>query len=209
MYHHIAVSPPDADAVRRDLSVPPEAFEHQLQYLVEEGYTSLALSDLLHHLARGASLPAKPIILTFDDGYRDVYTEAFPLLRGYGMIGNIFVITGLIDQEHTEYLSWSQVEEMHRAGMQFGSHSYSHPDLRGQSAEYLVWQILGSKEAIEQRTQEPVRFFSYPSGRYDPLVVEILHSARFWGAVTPLGGMCFLAAWAYLAWALYRSRGPG
>lgn len=188
MYHHIIVPPRDADAVRRDLSLPPEAFEHQLQYLAEEGYTSLTLSDLLHHLARGAPLPAKPIILTFDDGYRDVYTEAFPLLREHGMTGTIFLITGLIDEERAEYLSWDQVKEMQRAGIQFGSHSYSHPDLRGQSAEYLVWQILGSKEAIEQRIQEPVRFFSYPSGRYDPLVVDILHSAHFWGAVTTSQG---------------------
>lgn len=189
MYHHIALPPPDADAVRRDLSLPPEAFEQQLQYLVEEGYTSLALSDLLHHLARGAPLPDKPIILTFDDGYRDAYAEALPLLQEYGMIGTVFLITGFIDEENAEYLSWTQVKEMHRAGMQFGSHSYSHPDLRGQSVEYLVWQILGSKEAIEERIQEPVRFFSYPSGRYDPLVVHILHSAHYWGAVITSQGM--------------------
>jgi len=189
MYHHVAPPPPDADAIRRDLSLSPEAFEEQLQYLVEEGHTSLALSDLVHHLARGAALPTKPIILTFDDGYRDVYVEAFPLLQEYGMIGTFFLITEFIDEAYTEYLSWAQVREMHRAGMQFGSHSYSHPDLRGQSAEYLVWQIVGSQEAIEQRIQEPVRFFSYPSGRYDPSVIDVLHSAHFWGAVTTLQGM--------------------
>jgi peptidoglycan/xylan/chitin deacetylase (PgdA/CDA1 family) len=189
MYHHIALPPPEADMIRHDLSLPPEAFEQQLQYLVEEGYTSIMLSDLIHHLARGLTLPAKPIILTFDDGYRDAHTEAFPLLQEYGMIGTVFLITGFIDQEGTEYLSWAQVEEMHRAGMQFGSHSYNHPDLRGQPDEYLVWQILGSKEAIEQRIREPVRFFSYPSGRYDSLTVEVLQSAHYWGAVTTNQGM--------------------
>lgn len=189
MYHHIAHPPPDADAVRCDLSLPPEAFEQQLQYLVERGYTSITLSDLLHHLARGAPLPPKPIILTFDDGYRDAYTEAFPLLQRYGMTGTFFLITGFIDRADPEHLSWAQVREMHRAGMQFGSHTYTHPDLRDQPVEYLVWQILGSKEAIELRIREPVRFFSYPSGRYDQRVIDVLRSAHFWGAVTSHQGM--------------------
>ncbi|MEA3345686.1 MAG: polysaccharide deacetylase family protein [Chloroflexota bacterium] len=189
MYHHIASPPPDADAVRRDLSLPPEAFERQLQYLVEQGYTSITLSDLIHHLARGAPLPPEPIILTFDDGYRDVYTEAFPLLRRYGMTSTFFLITSFIDQGERDYLSWAQVKEMHRAGMEFGSHTYTHPDLRGKPIEYLVWQILGSKEAIEQRIQEPVRFFSYPSGRYNRQTVEILRSAHFWGAVSTQQGV--------------------
>ena len=184
MYHHIALPPPDADPVRRDLSLPPEAFEEQLQYLVKQGYTSITLSDLIHHLARGAPLPPKPVILTFDDGYRDAYTEAFPLLQKYGMTGTFFLITGFIDQGRPEYLSWAQVKEMHRAGMQFGSHTYTHPDLRGKPVEYLIWQILGSKEAIELRIQEPVRFFSYPSGKYDQLTEKVLRSAHFWGAVT-------------------------
>ena len=189
MYHHIALPPPDADAVRRDLSLPPEVFEQQLQYLVEQSYTSITLSDLIHHLARSAPLPPKPIILTFDDGYRDTYTEAFPLLQRYNTTGTFFLITGFIDQGEPDYLSWAQVKEMHRAGMQFGSHTYTHPDLRDKPVEYLVWQILGSKEAIELRIREPVRFFSYPSGRYDQQTIDILRSAHFWGAVTSHQGM--------------------
>ena len=183
-YHHIAIPPPDADAVRVDLSLPPEAFRQQLQYLVEQGYTTITLSDLIHHLARGAPLPPKPIILTFDDGYCDAYTRAFPLLQRYGLSGTFFLVTGFIDQEHPEYLSWAQVKEMHRAGMRFGSHTYTHPDLRDKPVEYLVWQILGSKEAIELRIREPLRFFSYPSGGYHQLTIDILRSAHFWGAVT-------------------------
>ena len=170
--------------MRTDLSLPPDAFRQQLQYLVEEGYTTVTLSDLIQHLARGAPLPPKPIILTFDDGYRDAYTDAFPLLQRYGMSGTFFLITSFIDREDPEYLSWAQVKEMHRAGMQFGSHSYEHVDLRDKPVEYLVWQILGSKEAIELRIQEPVRFFSYPSGRYDQLTIDVVRSAHFWGAVT-------------------------
>lgn len=189
MYHHIALPPYDADAVRRDLSLPPGVFEQQLQYLVKQGYTSITLSDLIQHLTRGAPLPPEPVILTFDDGYRDAYTEAFPLLQEHGMSGIFFLTTGFIDRGDPNYLSWAQVQEMHGARMQFGSHTYTHPDLRDKSVEYLVWQILGSKEAIEQRIHEPVRFFSYPSGRYDQRTVDVLRSAHFWGAVTTHQGM--------------------
>ena len=184
MYHHISVPPPDADDVRRDLSVTPQDFEDQLRYLKKAGYHSITLSDLIYYLATGKRLPRKPIILTFDDGYRDNYTHAYPLLKKYGFVGTFFLITAPIDQENEEYLSWDQVKEMSAGGMEFEPHTYTHPDLSGQPVDYIVWQIMASKEAIEERTGKMARFFSYPSGRYDQQVVDILLSAHFWGAVT-------------------------
>jgi peptidoglycan/xylan/chitin deacetylase (PgdA/CDA1 family) len=80
------------------------------------------------------------------------------------------------------------VKEMHQAGMEFGSHSYRHLDLSGRDVDFLVYEILGSKEAIEERTGEPVHFFSYPSGRYDELTIRVVDSANFWGAVTTQWG---------------------
>jgi peptidoglycan/xylan/chitin deacetylase (PgdA/CDA1 family) len=73
---------------------------------------------------------------------------------------------------------------MSAGGMEFEPHTYTHPDLSGQPVDYIVWQILASKEAIEERTGKTARFFSYPSGRYDQQVVDVLRSAHFWGAVT-------------------------
>jgi len=184
MYHHIADPPPDADPIRRDLSVSPQAFEDQLRYLVKAGYQPLTLGDLTYHLALGAPLPEKPIILTFDDGYEDNYTNAYPLLKKYGFVGTFFIVTEPVDKGQAGYMSWAQIEIMSTGGMEIGSHSYTHPNLRGKSVDYIIWQALGSKEAIEARLQQPVRFFSYPSGRYDQQVVNVLHSAHFWGAVT-------------------------
>jgi peptidoglycan/xylan/chitin deacetylase (PgdA/CDA1 family) len=184
MYHHIADPPPDADPIRRDLSVSPQAFEAQLRYLVGAGYQPLTLRDLTYHLALGAPLPEKPIILTFDDGYEDNYTNAYPLLKKYGFVGTFFIVTEPVDKGRAGYMSWAQIEIMSSGGMEIGSHSYTHPDLRGKSVDYIIWQALGSKEAIEARIQQPVHFFSYPSGRYDQQVVNVLHSADFWGAVT-------------------------
>jgi peptidoglycan/xylan/chitin deacetylase (PgdA/CDA1 family) len=184
MYHHIAVPPPDADDVRRDLSVTPQDFEEQLRYLKKAGYHPITLRDLIYYLTIGQRLPRKPIILTFDDGYLDNYIHAYPLLRKYGFVGTFFLVTAPIDEGHEEYLSWDQVKEMSVDGMEFEPHTYTHPDLRGQPVDYVVWQIMASKEAIEERTGKTARFFAYPSGKYDQQVVDVLRSAYFWGAVT-------------------------
>lgn len=183
MYHRIDDPPPGADAIRRDLSVRPKSFEAQLQYLKQEGYQSISLNDLALHLTVGKPLPPRPVILTFDDGYADAYTHAFPLLSRYGFEGTFFLISGPIDAENPDFLSWDQVKEMHAAGMRFEPHSYDHPDMRGRDFDFLVFQILAPKEAIEARTGETCRFFAYPSGRYDQFVIDVLRSAHFWGGI--------------------------
>ena len=197
MYHHIADSPPGADPIRRDLSVSPQAFEAQLRYLVEAGYRPITLRDLIYHLTLGASLPEKPVILTFDDGYENNYTNAYPLLKKYGFVGTFFIVTEPVDRGRAGYMSWAQIEIMSTGGMEIGAHSSTHPDLRGKSVDYIIWQAVGSKEAIEARIQQPVRFFSYPSGRYDEQVVNVLHSANFWGAVTIETGTDQSSRWPF------------
>jgi peptidoglycan/xylan/chitin deacetylase (PgdA/CDA1 family) len=183
MYHHVDNPPPRADAIRRDLSVLPDNFEKQLRYLREQGYEGITLHDLALHLTVGKPLPAKPIVLTFDDGYADAYTQAFPLLQHYGFVGTFFLISAPIDAQNPDFLSWDQVKEMHAAGMKFEPHSYDHPDMRNRDFDFVVFQILAPKEAIEARTGETCRFFAYPSGRYDQFVIDVLRSAYFWGAV--------------------------
>jgi len=184
MYHYVSKPPKGAGAIRVDLSVPPERFEEHLQYLRDEGYATITLRDLCLALQMWHPLPERPIIITIDDGYRDAYTDAFPLLLKYGFRGTFFLITSFIDEERPEHLTWQQVIEMDAAGMDMEAHSYTHPDLRNQSVDYLVWQILGPKEAIEARTHKPVCFFAYPSGKYDQQVIKVLRSANYWGAVT-------------------------
>ena len=188
MYHHIAAPPPNADALRYDLSVPPAMFEAQLRYLRRERYESITLNDLALYLTVGKPLPPKPIILTFDDGYRDAYTHAFPLLKRYGFTGTFFLISEPIDNNDPDFLSWAEVEEMHAAGMKFEPHSYNHPDMRGRGFDFVVFQILAPKEAIEARTGETCRFFAYPMGRYDQFVIDVLRSAYFWGGVLTAQG---------------------
>lgn len=183
MYHYISVPPADADIYRRDLSVTPADFEAQLAWLRSQGYQSITLNDLVYHLSLGWPLPDRPVILTFDDGYRDNYTNAFPLLEKYGYVGTFFLVTAPIDFGDPAYMSWEMVKEMHRAGMDFQPHGYRHFDLHGKDIDFLIFEILAPKEAIEARIGETTYFFSYPSGSYDHQTVAVLQSAYFWGAV--------------------------
>jgi len=182
MYHHIAVPGPNADAVRRDLSVSPAAFEAQMAYLASHGYRTVSLLDLFEHLQGGQALPERPIILTFDDGYDDNYTNAYPILRRYGLQGTFFIITGLVGQPG--YLTWEQAREMRRGGMSLESHTCTHPDLAKSAPWYVDKEIKEAKAVLERELGGPVLFFSYPSGKYNAAAIAALQANGYLGAVT-------------------------
>ena len=188
MYHYISTPPANADRYRLDLSVSPENFEAQLNYLAENGYKTISLYDLHANLSSGAPLPPKPIVLTFDDGYRDAYIQAFPLLRKYGMVGTFFVVSDFANSDNPGYMRWPEIQEMSNAGMSIESHSRSHIDLRNRDYQKLGWETLGPLEAIEHYTGKRPRFFCYPFGRYDANVIKVLRTEYMLGAVTTAHG---------------------
>lgn len=188
MYHYLSEPPAGADIYRRDLSVTPSLFAQHLDRLLAEGYTTLRLDDLLLHLTQGTPLPPKPVILTFDDGYRDNYVNAFPLLRERGMTATFFIVTDFIDLQRPEYLSWEMVRDMYAGGMAIESHGRNHASLANRDADYLVWQALGSLETIEFELGVRPRFVSYPAGDYDENTIRIFQSANYWAGVTTKQG---------------------
>ena len=184
MYHYVSELPPSADGYRIDLTVLPEDFDAQLQYLADAGYHTITLTDLYLHLNQAVPLPEKPIVLTFDDGYRDAYEVVFPALLDYGFTATFFALATPTHFESPAYLTWAQMKEMADAGMEIQAHGRDHVDLRGRSYDYLVYQTLGIQEAIQQHTGRLPRFFCYPSGKRDANVIAVLKSAGYWGAVT-------------------------
>ncbi len=188
MYHYLSVPPEGADKYRIDLSVSPEDFRAQMQYLADNGYTPIDLYDLSRAITSKADLPAKPIIITLDDGYRDNYVNGLPVLRELGFTATIFLATDFLDQGHPGYLTWDMVHEMSAAGIRFEPHSKSHSDLSGRGRDFLVWEMLGSQETIAAHIGYTPRYFAYPSGRYDDTAMQVLEELGFWGAVTTLGG---------------------
>ncbi len=188
MYHYISEPPPDADVYRLDLSVTPDQFRQQLAWLKENGYATIDLYDLSQAIVNHAELPAKPVLLTFDDGYVDIYQNAFPILQEFGYQGTFFIITDFIDKGREGYLTWPMIEEMARAGHRIESHSRTHPDLRGLPRDALIWEILGSQETLAAHIGYTPRYFCYPGGDYDDATLQILRELDFWGAVTTAYG---------------------
>ena len=188
MYHYLSDPPPGADRYRRDLSVPPALFEQHLAYLREQGYQAITLYDLLYHLTQGAPLPERPVIITFDDGYRDNYENAFPLLEEYGFDATFFVLIEVTNQGEAEYLTWDMLREMHAAGMDIECHARVHENLPENDDARLIWQVLGCREAIEKELGQRPRFVAYPSGRFDERVAAIFASDNYWGGITTQQG---------------------
>jgi peptidoglycan/xylan/chitin deacetylase (PgdA/CDA1 family) len=189
MYHYISDPPPGSDKYRLALSVTPVHFDAQMSYLKQAGYRTITLYALYDYLTQGKPLPEKSIILTFDDGYMDAFTLAMPILQKHGFVGTFFILTGPADRGGAGgYLTWEQIRAMTAAGMDIELHSREHYDLRNRSNDFLVNQIAGGKEAIEAHIARPVRWFAYPSGRYDAAVERVLASAGFWGAATTIPG---------------------
>ena len=189
MYHYISDPPEDADKYRLDLSTSPAAFREQMQYLVDNGYETVDLYDMSLAIANKAELPAKPVIITLDDGYRDNYENAFPILQELGLKATFFVTTEFIDQMNPNYMDWAMVEEMAAAGMRVEPHSKTHPDLTIHDREQIIWEVLGSQETIASHTGFRPRYFAYPGGRYNDEVINIVSELDFWGAVTTANGL--------------------
>lgn len=170
------------DASGSVLSTPPDVFATQMHILVEGGVRVVPLADLPRVASeRPASHPV--VALTFDDGFRNVYEHALPVLVALGLPATVFVVTdycgrtsswpgqlaGLVQRP---LLGWPEIREMARAGIAFGSHSRSHADLRRLDAGEIETEMIGSKGAIEDSLGQPVNTFAYPFGAEDARVRE-------------------------------------
>lgn len=188
MYHYISVPPVNADKYRLSLSVTPVTFRNQMQFLVDNGYETVDLYDLSLAIVGEGELPEKPVIITVDDGYRDNYENAFPILQELGLRATFFVATEFVDQHNPNYMDWVMIEEMAAAGMRFEPHSKTHPDLTLRDRAFIIWEVLGSQETLEAHIGYRPRYFAYPSGRYNEEVLAIVEELDFWGAVTTEAG---------------------
>jgi peptidoglycan/xylan/chitin deacetylase (PgdA/CDA1 family) len=189
MYHYVSDLPEGADATRTDLTLTPATFAAHMEYLFYQGYTPVSLYALDDALLTGTPLPAKPVVLTFDDGYVDHYTNVLPVLQQYGYTGTFFIITGTADAENPEHLSWTQITSMAEAGMDMESHTKTHPDLRGRDYDFLTYQLLGSIESLQAFTGKTPHMFAYPVGNYDDAVLGVLKTLPVWRAVTTERGV--------------------
>ena len=187
MYHYIRVNPNRHDTLGADLSVTPQHFAAQMALLVAAGYRTITLDDLVAALRDGRPLPPHPVILTFDDGYADFYSSAYPILARDGLRATSFVITGRVDRPG--YLTWGQMRTMEAGGLvQFESHTVDHVELPYVSLVKAEYELNASRAALEQHLGVPIDFFCYPSGRYNAQVETLVARAGYEAAVTTQPG---------------------
>lgn len=189
MYHYISQPPENADKYRRDLSISPNGFKAQMQYLVDQGYETIDLYDLSLAIVGKKELPPKPVIVTMDDGYRDNYENAFPILQELGLKATFFIVTEFVDLGNPNYMDWRMIEEMAAAGMRFEPHSKTHPNLTGHERDFIIWELLGSAETLEAHIKYRPRYLAYPGGWYNDEIQQIVAELDFWGAVTTAYGL--------------------
>lgn len=182
MYHHVGDLPPGADAIRRGLTVSRDDFAAQLGWLANHGYHSVTLRDLYLALTYGNPLPDKPVVLTFDDGYRDNFTVALPLLHEHGFRGTFFIISGMVGRD--DYMTWKQIAQARAEGVEIGSHSVDHADLAKLRGGQLDRELVEAKRTLAATLSVPVDFFCYPAGKYDATTIERARAAGYLMAVT-------------------------
>jgi peptidoglycan/xylan/chitin deacetylase (PgdA/CDA1 family) len=186
LMYHVVGSPP-AGAPYPDLYVPRADFAAEVSWLVRHGYRAVTLQRVFDSWRGAATLPAKPIVLSFDDGYLSQVTNALPILRARHWPGvlnlevrNLRPVWGIRPPG---------VRKLLAAGWELDAHTLTHPDLTTVGAARLQEEVAGSRAAIRKRFHVPVNFFCYPAGRYDDAVVSAVQRAGYLGATTTRYGL--------------------
>ena len=208
MYHHIGSPRPGA---KHSLFISSDQFEEQMRFLARRGYVGIRVSDWLLWQQNHLSLPKKPLLITFDDGFADLNDYAFPVLERYGFSALVFVVTNCVgktnvwDQPHAytrhECLTAEQIQRWSRMGIEFGAHSRTHPDLTTLAESDLRDEVAGSRSDLEKIIGSPVNSFAYPYGAYNVAVTKCV-GEHFLLAFTTVDGVNTLRTDHHL---LYRS----
>jgi peptidoglycan/xylan/chitin deacetylase (PgdA/CDA1 family) len=175
LYHRVG---PEPDA----LTISIDRFKEDLQYLSAAGYQTITLEQGRDYLSGRKLLEGKPILLTFDDGYLNNYTNAFPILQSFSMVASFFIITGMIEQQNR--ITVPQLREMASAGMSFGSHTVSPRPLAELAADQPSRELVQSKGDLEDILGRGVDFVAYPCGSYNQDTLQAAHDAGYQAGLT-------------------------
>lgn len=169
-----------------EVRMPPLQFEAQMSYLREEGYETITLDQLYKAFYEGGVLPAKPVVITFDDGYLDNYTNAFPILKRYGFTASVFMVSGYIGGEG--FMSWPQLKELSANGWEIEGHTVNHPYLTQMDRTIIFNELRDSKETLEKGLGKPVKYFAYPYGDLNTDITKAVKDTGYLMAFTTARG---------------------
>jgi peptidoglycan/xylan/chitin deacetylase (PgdA/CDA1 family) len=193
MYHSISKY---VTAQYRPFTVSPELFAEHMAYLHEHAYTPITVTQFGDAIAQGVSiLPTRPVILTFDDGFTDFFTEALPVIRQYGFTATLYVTTGFIGKRQAtgSMLDWEQLGEISQCGIECGGHSHSHRQLDTLTPTVARDEIVRCKWLLEDRLGQEILSFAYPHGYHCATTKRLVREAGYTSACAVGYAMCSIA----------------
>lgn len=186
MYHSVC---PEATAQNR-LTVSVENFERQMRFLKAHKFNVLPLEVLADAIREKKRIPIRTLAITFDDGYKDNYTYAFPILKKYNLAATIFIIVNEVGRSQNDRLTWEQIKTMQDSALiTFGSHALGpEPLTKIKSEEELREQLFTSKKILQEKLGKEITVFSYPAGAFNPAIRKQLIEAGYKCAVVTSPG---------------------
>ncbi len=187
MYHYIRPAPSIyLDRLGYRLTVTPDDFRGQMDWLSVNGYHPVDFNDLRAYFGGLTSLPSKPLVITLDDGYSDLYTTAYPILKSFRFKAVAYIVTSFVGQ--SRYVTSEQIVEMDQNGIQIASHTIDHANIGGASLGSATYQLTTSKAWLQHLIGHSVVDFAYPSGKFSSSAVYALQATGYDTAVTELPG---------------------
>lgn len=183
VYHHI-----DGKAELDLTTVSPKSFDQQMAYIKKNGFEVITFDELVSAIKEGRKVSPKSVVITFDDGNEDNFTQAFPILKKYGFSAMFFLPSDLIGKKG--FMTWDQVRVMVQAGMEIGSHTQTHIYLPTYpSLDRVIEEIRGSKKTLEKELGIEIEYFCYPSGGFSEAIKNLLKQEGYKGACTTNRGL--------------------
>ncbi len=186
LYHRVDT---EADRKWRRFCVAPENFAAQMRWLAEQRFTTIHLGQLLDYYRRHLPVPAKPIVITFDDGYFCNYSRAFPIMRQYGFVATVFLLYNFVRHDlaapcegRQSFMAWPEILAMQEAEWEFHSHGLSHRRMPEMSVDELASEIGQSKQLLAAKLGRPVEFFCYPFSKFNLAVRDVVRASGYLGA---------------------------
>jgi peptidoglycan/xylan/chitin deacetylase (PgdA/CDA1 family) len=188
LYHYVEYVRDKRDTIRQSLDIMPNTFDAQVKTLLDAGYTFLTASELADILDGKLTMPAKPILLTFDDGHWDLYTDVLPILEKYHVKATAYIISGHIDG--ADFMTKEQFQSVIQSGLiEVGAHTIHHVALAGKLNPVVLYEVGQSKKQLEDIYHISVTSFAYPGGSFDQKAIEAVRSFGYHTAVSTIPGI--------------------
>ena len=186
MYHSVSPESTTPANYGGKLNVTTRTFERQMKFLSDHDYNVISLTEFINRMKANKRIPRKTLVITFDDGLKNNFTNAYPILKKYNFPATMFITTDFIGRKN--FIIPEDVKIMQKNNISIGSHTISHPFLPWMTDKNIRKEVFGSKKILEKITGQKVNLFSYPSGKFNDKTEEIIRDAGYIGAVVTSPG---------------------